>query len=112
MLLVKFQIFLETLLENIHHYYNKMIGEYLTLNFVVLLVGISGAFAVGLNYILESLNKLDKDHKTFGWINLYASSALLWNAWYNSVWVFVGLNIFLILIGMFGLYKVYFDSEK
>ena len=89
-----------------------MLAEYFTMDFLVLLLGISGAFAVGINYILESLNKLSKDHKTFGWINLYASVALLYNAWYNNAFVFVGLNIFLMLIGLFGLYNVYFNSSK
>jgi hypothetical protein len=89
-----------------------MLEQYLTLDFLALIIGIIGACLVGLNYILESLNKLGKDHKVFGWINLTASALLLYNAWYNSVWVFVGLNIFLISVGVFGLYKVYFSPEK
>lgn len=89
-----------------------MISELLTMDFMALTIGIVGAFLVGLNYILESLNKLGKDHKTFGWINLSASTMLLYNAWWNTVWVFVGLNLFLIGVGVFGLYKVYFAPEK
>ncbi len=89
-----------------------MLEQYLTMNFLVLILGIIGACLVGLNYILESLNKLGKDHKTFGWINLSASALLLYNAYYNSAWVFVGLNIFLVAVGVFGLYRVYFAPEK
>ena len=89
-----------------------MISGFLTMDFLVLIIGIIGACLVGLNYILESLNKLGEDHKTFGWINLAASALLLYNAFYNSAWVFVGLNIFLVAVGIFGLYKVYFAPEK
>lgn len=89
-----------------------MISEFITMDFLVLIIGIIGACLVGLNYILESLNKLGKDHKVFGWINLTASVLLLYNAFYNSAWVFVGLNIFLVAIGVFGLYRVYFAPEK
>jgi len=74
--------------------------------------GVSGALAVGLNYLLEALNKLSKDHKLFSWINLYASVALFSYSWYWEVWLFVGLNLFLSLIGLFGLYEVYFKTVK
>jgi hypothetical protein len=89
-----------------------MIEQYLTMDVLALILGIVGACLVGLNYILESLNKLGKDHKMFSWINLVSAILLLFNAFWNSVWVFVGLNLFLISIGVYGLYKVYFSPEK
>lgn len=89
-----------------------MVLEYFTVDMVMLVFGISGALAVGLNYILEALNKLSKDHKVFSWVNLYASIALLTYSWYGEVWLFVGLNLFLSLVGIFGLYEVYFKTVK
>lgn len=78
----------------------------------MLVFGVSGALAVGINYILESMNKYGKDHKIFSWVNLYASVALLTYSWYGEVWLFVGLNLFLSLVGVFGLYQVYFKAVE
>lgn len=74
---------------------------------ISLIIGITGVIAIASNFLLEATNKLGKDHKTFAWINLYGSAALLFNAYIGKVWLFVVLNIFLIFTGIYGLYKVY-----
>lgn len=74
---------------------------------IILIIGISGVFAIALNFILEVTNKLGKDHKMFVWLNIYASSALFLYSYYNKVWLFVLLNGFLIIVGFYGLSKVY-----
>jgi len=75
--------------------------------FVVLLIGISGVIAIALNFFLEATNKLDKNHHLFAWVNLYGSSALFFYSYIEQVWLFVFLNGFLILVGFYGLGKVY-----
>lgn len=74
---------------------------------ISLIIGITGVIAIAANFLLEAMNKLGKDHKAFAWINLYGSSALLFNAYIGEVWLFVTLNAFLILTGIYGLWKVY-----
>lgn len=81
------------------------------LDLLFLLLGISGVIAIALNFVLESADKLGKDHKTFAWINLYGCSALFAYSYYESVWLFVVLNAFLIAVGVYGLYKVYFRNS-
>jgi len=74
---------------------------------IVLLIGISGVLVVGLNFILEATNKLAKDHHVFAYFNLYGAIALLLYSWYNEVWLFVVLNTFLSVVGIYGVYKVH-----
>lgn len=74
---------------------------------IMLIIGISGVFAISLNFILEATNKLGKDHKMFAWLNIYGSSALFLYSYYNKVWLFVALNGFLMIVGCYGLIKVY-----
>ena len=74
---------------------------------IMLLIGISGVIAIALNFILEATNKLAKDHHTFAILNLYGAITLLSYSYYNSIWLFVALNGFLFLVGLWGLYRVY-----
>jgi len=74
---------------------------------ISLIIGITGVIAIAANFLLEALNKLGKDHKVFAWVNLYGSSALCFYSLVFKVWLFVGLNGFLILTGIYGLYEVY-----
>lgn len=73
----------------------------------MLLLGISGVIAIAVNFLLEAFDKLGKNHHMFAFINLYGSGTLLIYSWYNSVWLFVALNGFLVLTGTYGLWKVY-----
>ena len=79
----------------------------MTLDIIMLLFGISGVLAIAMQFLLESMNKLGKNHHTFAWINLYGSVALFSYSLYNSVWLFVVMNGFLILVGLYGLWKVF-----
>lgn len=78
---------------------------------IMLLIGISGVLAIALNFILEATNKLDKKHHTFAILNLYGSFALFLYSYYTKVWLFVILNGFLIIVGIYGLIKVYKKSK-
>lgn len=82
------------------------------LDTLMLLIGISGVLCVAMNFILESTNKLPKDHHLFAILNLYGSFALFIYSVYNKVWLFVILNSFLILVGIYGLYKVFEKNKK
>ena len=79
---------------------------------IILIIGISGIIAVGLQFFLEATNRLGKDHKAFAWINLYGCTALFINAFFSKVWLFASLNVLLISIGLYGLYIVYFKNKK
>jgi len=81
------------------------------LEILMLGIGISGVIAIAVNFILEITNKLDKDHKIFSLLNLYGSVSLFIYALYGKVWLFVILNGFLILVGLYGVYKVYFKNN-
>ena len=72
-----------------------------------LLIGISGVIAIAVNFLLEATNRLGKNHHTFAWLNLYGSSALFYYSYVEHVWLFVVLNGFLIVVGLYGLWKVY-----
>lgn len=74
---------------------------------ILLIIGISGVIAIAINFILEATNKLGKDHHLFAILNIYGSAALFIYSYYNKVWLFVGLNGFLILVGIYGLIQVY-----
>ncbi|MFW6285879.1 MAG: CBU_0592 family membrane protein [Nanoarchaeota archaeon] len=76
------------------------------LDVILLIIGISGVIAIALNFILEATNRLKSDHHSFAIINLYGSCALFIYSLYNLIWLFVILNGFLILVGVYGLYKV------
>jgi hypothetical protein len=79
----------------------------MTIDTIMLLFGISGVIAIALNFILEATNKLKKDHHNFALLNIYGSTVLFAYSWYQSVWLFVVLNGFLMLIGFYGLWKVF-----
>lgn len=74
---------------------------------IVLIIGISGVVAIALNFLLEASNKLGKDHHMFAIINLYGSLALCFYSFYEEVWLFVVLNGFLILVGIYGIISVF-----
>lgn len=78
-----------------------------SLDTIMLIFGISGVIAIALQFFLEATNRLGKDHHMFAWINLYGSIALFSYAYYGKVWLFVTLNAFLILVGIYGLFLVY-----
>ena len=77
-----------------------------------LIIGITGIVAIGANFLLEATNSLGKDHKAFGWINLYGSVALCIYAINSKAWLFAFLNGMLILIGIYGLFKIYSEKHK
>ncbi len=77
------------------------------LSTLFLIIGITGVIAIAINFILEASNKLDKEHHIFAFLYTYGSAALLAYSAYNSVWLFVVLNGFLVLVGLYGIYKVY-----
>lgn len=74
---------------------------------IILIIGILGVLAIALNFILEATNKLGKDHHIFAILNLYGSSSLFLYSYFNQVWLFVALNGFLMIVGTYGLIKVY-----
>jgi len=77
----------------------------------MLIIGISGVLSIALNFILEIRNKLDNGHKLFAILNLYGSTSLFIYSLYGKVWLFVILNGFLILVGIYGLCKVFFNKK-
>lgn len=82
------------------------------LDMLMLGIGISGVIAIALDFILEATNKFGKNHHTFAIVNLYGSSALFAYSLYNEVWLFVVLNTFLIIVGLFGIYKVFIGKKN
>lgn len=74
---------------------------------IFLLIGISGVITIALQFILEATNKLGKNHHTFAILNLYGSSALFSYSLYSKVWLFVVLNAFLIIVGLYGVHQVF-----
>lgn len=82
------------------------------LEIIYLIIGITGIIAIGANFLLEATNSLGKDHKAFGWINLYGSCALCIYAISSKTWLFAFLNVMLILIGIYGLIKIYSKKHK
>ena len=78
---------------------------------LALIIGITGIIAIGLNFLLEATNSLKEDHKAFGWINLYGSTALCIYAIISKAWLFAVLNGLLILIGIYGLTKIYSNTK-
>jgi hypothetical protein len=77
------------------------------LDIIMLIIGISGVIAIAVNFIFEATDKLSKNHHGFAIINLYGSTALLTYSIYNQIWLFVGLNGFLVAVGLYGLNKVF-----
>ncbi|MCA9486147.1 MAG: hypothetical protein H6500_00665 [Candidatus Woesearchaeota archaeon] len=70
---------------------------------ILLLFGISGIIAIALSVVLETLNKLGKNHITFVLLNVYGSFALFIYALYYHTWLFVTLNAFLTGVGIYSL---------
>ena len=77
------------------------------LNTLMLLIGISGVAAIGLNFVLEATNRLDKQHHIFALLYFYGSLTLCIYSIYTKVWLFVILNGFLTIAGIWGIWKVY-----
>jgi len=82
------------------------------LDIIILSIEISGVIAIGLNFILEATNKLRKDHHLFAILNLYGAATLMMYSWYNSVWLFLVLNGFLVIVGIYGLMEVYKKKRR
>ncbi len=74
---------------------------------IILLIGITGVLAIASNFMLEVTNKLNKDHHLFAIINFYGSFALMTYSIYFKVWLFVVLNGFLVLVGLYGLNEAF-----
>lgn len=74
------------------------------LDTMILILGISGIIAIALAVLLEILNKLDIKHHMFSLLNLYGTATLLFYSIYNSVWLFVLLNGFLLVTSLYGTY--------
>lgn len=70
-------------------------------------IGILGVITIALAFYFEATNKFSKDHKAFSWFNLFGNFCLFLYALFNQVWLFVFLDLFLIIVGMYGLHKVY-----
>jgi hypothetical protein len=81
------------------------------LSIIIFLIGVSGVIVIALNFYLEATNRLGKQHFTFAWLNLYGSSALLLYSFYTQVWLFVVLNGFLVVVGLWGLEVVYMKKK-
>lgn len=77
------------------------------MDLIINILGIAGLLLVGGSVLLEELNKLDKNHHTFAIMNVTGSILLFINAIYFKVTLFAVLNGFLILVGSYGMYKVY-----
>lgn len=77
------------------------------LDFLFLSIGITGVFTIALNFILEITNKLKKDHHIFAFLYFYGSAALFSYSIYEKIWLFIILNGFLTIVGIYGIYKVY-----
>jgi hypothetical protein len=81
-------------------------------DYLVLIIGISGVITIATNYILEASKKLKEDRKMFSILNLYGSIALLIYSAYNLVYLFIILNTFLVLVGIYGIYIVYLKNRR
>ncbi len=82
------------------------------LELFIFLIGVSGVIVIALNFYLEATNRLGKEHTVFAWLNLYGSTALLIYSFYNKVWLFVILNGFLVVVGLWGLEVVYKQKKS
>ena len=74
---------------------------------IITLFGVIGLFLVGSSVLLETLNKLPKDHKIFILLNFFGCALLVINAYFTEAYVFLFLNIFLIFINLYGILRVY-----
>ncbi|MFW5705031.1 MAG: CBU_0592 family membrane protein [Nanoarchaeota archaeon] len=82
------------------------------LDLIILIIGICGFLLIASNYFLEATNVLGKDHKLFSILNLAGSSFLLVYSWYHAVWLFVILNLFLVIVGLAGIVAVFMRKAK
>ena len=74
---------------------------------IIVVLGIFGLFLVGSSVLLESLNKLPKNHKMFILLNLLGSILLCINAFFTNAYIFFYLNLFLILVNSYASLKIY-----
>ena len=75
-------------------------------------IGIFGIALLGLDVLLESTNKLDKDHKLFTKIYVIANFLLLLYSAYFQIWLFVVLNGILLGIGVYAFYRSHFGKKR
>ena len=71
-------------------------------------LGILGVILLGLDILLEVLNKLKKDHKAFTSIYVIANLLLFVYSLYFKIWLFVVLNGFLLGVGIYSYYVSHF----
>ena len=71
-------------------------------------LGILGVIMLGVDILLEVLNKLKKDHKTFTNIYVIANLLLFVYSLYFEIWLFVVLNGFLLGVGIYSYYISHF----
>ncbi len=77
------------------------------IDILFLSIGILGFILLALVFILEIINKLDKDHHMFSILNLVACVCLFSYALYSKVWLFTALNGFLILTSFYGVFRAF-----
>lgn len=70
----------------------------------VTVLGIIGVIMLGIDILLEVLDKIPKDHKLFSTIYVIANFLLFVYSWYFAVWLFVILNGFLLMVGIYTYY--------
>ncbi len=71
-------------------------------------LGILGVIMLGVDILLEVLNKLNRNHKTFTKIYVIANLLLFIYSLYFKIWLFVVLNGFLLGIGIYLYYVSHF----
>ena len=76
----------------------------MALDTIITILGIIGVIILGIDILLEVLNKLKKDHKLFSTLYVFANFLLFVYSLYFEVWLFVILNGFLLCVGIYTYY--------
>lgn len=78
----------------------------MTLEFLIGIIGWTGAGLILLSYILLSLGHLGAQTRSYQWMNVVGALCFIVNSGWNGAWPSAGLNVVWVGIGLFALWRI------
>jgi hypothetical protein len=88
------------------HYVLRNLGKLSTVDFLVEVVGWSGALLILLAYLLLSMERLTSQSAVYQWMNVVGAAGFTVNGWWHGALPSASLNVIWMLIGGVALWRI------
>jgi hypothetical protein len=75
-------------------------------DFLIAVIGWSGAVLILASYILLSMGKLSGQSRTYQWMNVAGATAFIINSGWNGAYPSAALNVAWITMGIYALWRI------